>query len=60
MEIYEMSIMINLFLVAYLLAMVLVTILGVIWILTAITSPEWLAKAALLIKYQKNNSDEIR
>lgn len=48
-----MSIMINLFLVAYLLSMVLITILGVTWILTAITSPEWSAKMAWLMKYQK-------
>lgn len=53
MELNEMSIMINLFLVAYLLSMVLVTILGVTWILTAITSPEWSAKMAWLMKYQK-------
>jgi len=53
MEINEMSIMINLFLLAYLLSMVLVTILGVVWILTAISSPEWLAKMAWLMKYQK-------
>ncbi len=48
-----MSIMIKLFLLAYLLAMVLVTILGVIWILTIIFSPEWLTKSAWLMKYQK-------
>ena len=48
-----MSIMINFFLLAYLLSMVLVTILGVVWILTAISSPEWLAKMAWLMKYQK-------
>lgn len=53
MELNEMSIMINLFLVAYLLSMVLITILGVTWILTAITSPEWSAKMAWLMKYQK-------
>ena len=48
-----MSIMIKLFLLAYLLAMVLVTILGVIWVLTVIFSPEWLTKSAWLMKYQK-------
>jgi len=53
MEIFEMSIMIDLFLVAYLLAMVLVTILGVIGVLTVIFSPEWLTKKGLLTKYHK-------
>jgi len=53
MEIFKMSIMIDLFLLAYLLAMVLVTILGVVWILTAIFTPEWSAKRAWLMRYQK-------
>ncbi len=53
MEIFEMSIIINLFLVAYLLAMVLLTILGVIGILTVIFTPEWLTKKALLMRHQK-------
>jgi hypothetical protein len=53
MEIFEMSIMIDLFLVAYLLAMVLVTILGVIGVLTVIFSPEWLTKTGLLTKHHK-------
>ena len=53
MEIFEMSTMINLFLLAYLLAMVLVTILGVIWVLTAILTPEWLVKRVWFMKYQK-------
>ena len=48
-----MSIMIKLFLLAYLLAMVLVTILGVISILPAVLTPEWLTKRAWLMKYQK-------
>ncbi len=48
-----MSTMINLFLLAYLLAMVLATILGVIGILTVLFSPEWLTKSAWLMKYQK-------
>ena len=48
-----MSIMINLFLLAYLMSMVLMTILGVVWILTAIITPEWLTKKAWLMKYQK-------
>jgi uncharacterized metal-binding protein len=53
MELFKMSTMINLFLLAYLLAMVLVTILGVVWILTAIFTPEWLAKRVWLMKHQK-------
>ena len=48
-----MSIMIKLFLLAYLLAMVLVTILGVISILTAVLSHEWFTKRTWLMKYQK-------
>jgi uncharacterized metal-binding protein len=53
MEMFKMSTMINLFLLAYLLAMVLVTILGVVWILTAILTPEWLSKRVWLMKHQK-------
>ena len=49
-----MSIMIKLFLLAYLLGMVLLSILGVISILTVIFKPEWLTKRELLMKYQKN------
>jgi hypothetical protein len=49
-----MNIMIKLFLLTYLLAMVLITILGVIWILTAIFAPECLTKKAVLLKIQKN------
>lgn len=51
-----MSIMIKLFLLIYLLAVVLVTILSVIWILTAIFKLEWATKRALLIKYHNNKS----
>lgn len=40
--------MIKLFLLAYLLAAVLVTILCVIWILTAIIKLEWATRKALL------------
>ena len=54
-----MSIMIKLFLLAYLLAMVLLSILGVISILTVIFTPEWLTKRELLMIYQKNKGDEI-
>ena len=53
MEIFKMSIMIDLFLLAYLMAMVLVTVLGVISVLTAIFTPEWSAKRTWLMRYQK-------
>lgn len=53
MEVFEMSIMINVFLLAYLLAMVLVTILGVVWMLTILFTPEHLTKKAMLMRYQK-------
>ena len=49
-----MEIIIKLFLLMYLLALVLVTILGVVWILTAVLTPEWATKKALLRKYQNN------
>ena len=52
-ELSEMSIIIKLFLLIYLLAMVLATILSVIWILTAIFTPEWGTKKALLVKIQR-------
>ena len=48
-----MNILIKLFIVMYLLAMVLATILSVVWILTAIFAPEWPMKKALLMKLQK-------
>ena len=48
-----MEIIIKLFLLMYLLAMVLVTILSVIWILTAIFTPEWGTKKAVLMKIHK-------
>jgi len=53
MEMSEMNILIKLFIVMYLLAMVLATILSVVWILTAIFAPEWPMKKALLMKLQK-------
>jgi|GEM_PF-2348990 len=49
-----MNIMIKLFLLAYILVLVLVTILGILWILTAIFTPEWPTKKSLLTKYQNN------
>ena len=39
-----MDIIIKLFLLAYLLAMVLITILSAIWILTAVFTPDWVKK----------------
>ncbi len=51
-----MSIMINLFLVLYLLSISLATILGVIWLLTAIFTLEKKAHKALLTKYHTDKS----
>lgn len=39
-----MEMIIKLFLLAYLLALVLITILTVVWILTAVFTPEWVRK----------------
>lgn len=49
----EMDIIIKLFLIIYLLAMVLITILSVVWILTAIFTPELGTKKTSLMKFQK-------
>ena len=54
MGISEMNIMIKALLLAYFLLMVMVTIFGVIWTLTAIFTPKWATKKALLMKYQNN------
>jgi hypothetical protein len=43
----KMDIIIKLFLLAYFLAMVLLTILSVIWILTVVFSPEWITRKSL-------------
>ena len=43
-EVPEMEMIIKLFLLAYLLALVLITILTVVWILTAVFTPEWVRK----------------
>jgi hypothetical protein len=45
--------MIKLFLLLYMLALVLVTIFGVIWILAAIFTPQWATKKSTLVKYIK-------
>lgn len=49
----EMDIIIKLFLIIYLLAMVLITILSVVWILTAIFTPGLGTKKTSLMKFQK-------
>ena len=51
-----MSIMINVFLVLYLLAISLATIIGVIWFLTVIFKLEMKAQKALLTKYHTDKS----
>ncbi len=45
-----MSIMIKLFLMAYLLVIVLLTILSVFWVMSLIIAPEWM-KRKLPIKH---------
>ena len=44
MEVSEMSIMIKLFLVAYLLVVVLMTILSVLWVMSLIFTPDWVKR----------------
>lgn len=51
-----MSIMINLFLVLYLLSISLATIIGVTWFLTAIFRLEKKAQKVLLTKYHIHKS----
>ncbi len=53
MEAFKMEIMIKLFLLIYLLAMVLITILSVIGILTMILSPRWSPENTWLLRHQK-------
>jgi len=48
--------MIKLFLLVYLLAIVLVTIFGVIWILSAIVKLEWVTRKAFLLKQHNTKS----
>ncbi len=48
-----MGIIAKLLLLIYLLIMVLATIFSVVWILTAIFTPEWGTKKTLLMKLQK-------
>jgi len=43
-EVSEMSIMIKLFLMAYLLAMVLLTVLSIVWVLSLIFTPAWMKR----------------
>ena len=49
-----MEILFKLFLLAYVLAMVLITILSVVWILTAIFTPEWATKKNLYNGYKRS------
>ena len=51
-----MSIMIKLFLVLYLLAVALVTIVSVIWFLTVVFKLEIRTQKALLAKFHHNKS----
>lgn len=51
-----MSIMIKLFIVLYLLAIAMVTILSVIWILTAVFTPEWSIKKSIGNNSHKHTS----
>ena len=51
-----MSIMIKIFLVLYLLAIALVTIISVIWILTAVFKLEMKIQKASLTKFYSNKS----
>ena len=51
-----MEIISKLFLLFYLLAVVLVTIIGVVWFLSAIFKPEWITKKALIIKIKNIRS----
>jgi hypothetical protein len=51
-----MSIMIKLFLLLYLLAAVLLTILGVVWVLTAMIKIESASVKMLLLKFHNNKN----
>ena len=53
-----MGIIAKLFLLVYLLVMVMATIVSVVWILTAIFTPEWNPKKTLLMKFQKIKGHE--
>ena len=54
-----MGIIAKLFLLIYLLVMVLATILSVVWILTAIFTPEWNPRKTLFMKFKKIKVQEI-
>jgi len=58
-EVSEMGIIAKSFLLVYLLVMVLATIFSVVWILTAIFTPEWKPKKTLLMKFQKIKSHKM-
>jgi uncharacterized membrane protein len=48
MEVSEMSIMIKIFLLAYLAVVVLMTILGVLWAMSLIFAPDWMKRKSLI------------
>ena len=48
MEVSEMSIMIKIFLLAYLAVVVLMTILGVLWAMSLIFAPDWMKRKPLI------------
>ena len=48
MEVSEMSIMIKIFLMAYLVIVVLMTVLGVIWAMSLIFAPDWVKRKSLI------------
>ena len=48
MEVSEMSIMIKIFLMAYLIVVVLMTVFGVLWAMTLIFAPDWMKKKSLI------------
>jgi hypothetical protein len=54
-----MGIIAKLLLLIYVLIMVLATIFSVVWILTAIFTPEWGTKKTLLMKLQKIKSHDV-
>ena len=50
MEVSEMSIMIKIFLMAYLVVIVLMSVLSVFWVMSLIIAPDWM-KRKLPIKH---------
>jgi len=48
MEVSEMSIMIKIFLMAYLVIVVLMTVLGILWAMSLIFAPDWVKRKSLI------------